>query len=66
MWAQKAPTAACPMQVSFHNEKALIKVKVERKINDILNRLEKTRTEVDKPDLEGEKEVCVQGSDWYE
>ncbi|KAF5837895.1 DUF814-domain-containing protein [Dunaliella salina] len=43
-------------QVSFHNEKAIKKVKVERKVNEILNRLEKTRTEVEKPDLEGEKE----------
>ena len=44
-------------QVSFHNEKAIKKLKVERKVNEVLNRLEKTRTEVEKPDLEGEKEV---------
>eukprot|EP00983_Pelagomonas_calceolata_P026003 816202-Pelagomonas_calceolata.AAC.2 len=52
-------------QVSFHNEKAIKKVKVERKVNEILNRLEKTRTEVEKPDLEGEKEVShCQGQTW--
>lgn len=47
-------------QVSFHNEKAVRKLKVEKKVNEVLNRLEKTRSEVEKPDLEGEKEVSDQ------
>lgn len=57
------PTCTCDNygQVSFHNEKAIRKLKVERKVNEVLNRLEKTRTEVEKPDLEGEKEVSDGG-----
>jgi hypothetical protein len=46
-------------QVGFHNEKAVLRYKVDRKSNDIINRLEKTRREVVQPDLAAEKEVCV-------
>lgn len=46
----------CLLQVSFHDEKLRRYVKVARKSNDILNRLEKTRREMQK-DLKAEKEV---------
>jgi hypothetical protein len=31
-------TVSSHMQVSFHNEKAIKKLKVERKVNEVLNR----------------------------
>jgi hypothetical protein len=43
-------------QVGFHSEKAVVKIKVEKKDNDILNRLERTRQER-YPDLAAEREV---------
>ena len=48
------------MQVGFHDNKNVRKAKVERKDNDIVNRLEKTRKEL-YPDLEGEKKVGQPG-----
>jgi hypothetical protein len=49
------PTHPAP-KVGFVDAKRVRKAKVERKVNDILNRLEKTRTERN-PDLRAEKEV---------
>lgn len=43
-------------QVGFHNEKAVKKTKVERRVNEIVNRLERTKKEL-YPDLEAEKEA---------
>ena len=43
-------------QVGFHDARKVRKSKVERKSNDIVNRLEKTREERS-PDLKAEKEV---------
>ena len=34
------------MQVGFHNPKRVLKAKVDRKTNDIINRLEKTQVEL--------------------
>ncbi len=44
------------LQVGFYDEKLRRYVKVARKSNDILNRLEKTKRER-QPDLKAEKEV---------
>jgi hypothetical protein len=44
------------MQVGFFDEKLRRYTKVARKSNDILNRLEKTRREL-QPDFKTEKEV---------
>jgi hypothetical protein len=45
-----------PPQVGFHDERCRRYTKVARKANDILNRLEKTRREL-QPDFKTEKEV---------
>jgi hypothetical protein len=52
-------------QVGFHDAKRVRKAKVERKSNDIIKRLEKTRDERN-PDLRAEKEVRqrVRGCMW--
>jgi len=43
-------------QVGFHDEKAVKKIKVEKRSNEIINRLNKTKKEL-YPDLELEKEA---------
>jgi hypothetical protein len=47
-------------QVGFHDPRKVRKAKVERKVNDIINRLEKTRQERN-PDLQAEREVRAPG-----
>ena len=47
--------AAC-MQVSFHSAKLVKKVKVPAKVNEIVNRLNRTKKEL-YPDLSVEKEA---------
>ena len=42
-------------QVSFHNNKEVIKVRVDKRINEIVNRLEKTKLELH-PDFRAERE----------
>jgi hypothetical protein len=42
--------------VGFHDQKKVAYCKVDRKSNDIINRLEKTREEK-QPDFKAEKEV---------
>lgn len=42
-------------QVAYHNEKAVKKVRVERKRNEVINRLNRTKTE-DYPDLRQQRE----------
>eukprot|EP00882_Tetradesmus_deserticola_P026559 GHRQ01029310.1.p2 GENE.GHRQ01029310.1~~GHRQ01029310.1.p2 ORF type:complete len:120 (+),score=33.48 GHRQ01029310.1:1033-1392(+) len=57
-WGNLKKTASMEVgQVGFHDEKLRRYTKVARKSNDILNRLEKTRREL-QPDFKTEKEVC--------
>eukprot|EP00197_Chlamydomonas_leiostraca_P002247 CAMPEP_0202858634 /NCGR_PEP_ID=MMETSP1391-20130828/1078_1 /ASSEMBLY_ACC=CAM_ASM_000867 /TAXON_ID=1034604 /ORGANISM="Chlamydomonas leiostraca, Strain SAG 11-49" /LENGTH=199 /DNA_ID=CAMNT_0049537567 /DNA_START=113 /DNA_END=712 /DNA_ORIENTATION=+ len=57
-WANLKKTTGMEIgQVGFHNEKAVKRVKVDKKVNDIVNRLEKTRREVANPDFAAEKEA---------
>ena len=44
------------MQVSFHNPKLVKKVRVASKVNDIVNRLNRTKKELN-PDLSAEKDA---------
>ena len=44
-------------QVSFHKQKEVRKIRVARRENVIVNRLNKTKKEVVKPDLRGQKEI---------
>lgn len=57
MWANLKKTATMEVgQVGFHDQKAVRKAKVDRKSNDIVNRLEKTHAER-QPDLAAERLV---------
>lgn len=47
-------------QVGFHSNKLVKKVRVERRINDIVNRLNKTKQEL-YPDLAAERETYDRG-----
>eukprot|EP01026_Neomeris_dumetosa_P005891 TRINITY_DN1178_c0_g1_i5.p2 TRINITY_DN1178_c0_g1~~TRINITY_DN1178_c0_g1_i5.p2 ORF type:complete len:189 (-),score=31.39 TRINITY_DN1178_c0_g1_i5:427-993(-) len=56
-WGNLRKTAAMDVgQVSFHDVKAVKKVRVEKKINDIINRINKTKTE-SYPDLQAERQA---------
>lgn len=56
-WANLKKTAAMDVgQVSFHNDKEVKKAKVEKRINAIINRLEKTKVVIEKVDLRGQRE----------
>jgi hypothetical protein len=44
------------VQVSFHSSKQVKKVKVPTKVNDIVNRLNRSKTELN-PDLSAEKDA---------
>ena len=56
MWANLKKTAAMEVgQIGFHKEKEVCKIKVAKRINDIINRLNKTKTEVF-PDFRAERE----------
>ncbi|KAG2445261.1 hypothetical protein HYH02_008729 [Chlamydomonas schloesseri] len=58
-WSNLKKTAGMEVgQVGFHDPSLVLKVKVERKNNEIINRLEKTRQER-YPDLAAEKEVYM-------
>ena len=48
------------VQVGFHSNKLVKKVKVEKRINDIVNRLNKTKQELF-PDLAAERENYDKG-----
>ncbi len=54
---------AAPGQVGFHDQSLVLKVKVDRKNNEIINRLEKTRQER-YPDLAAEKETYMSQVRW--
>eukprot|EP00877_Chromochloris_zofingiensis_P013082 jgi/Chrzof1/8027/UNPLg00072.t1 len=43
-------------QIGFHDQRNVLKVKVEKKMKDVINRLEKTRQERN-PDLQAEKQA---------
>lgn len=46
MWENLKKTPAMDVgQVSFHRDKDVKKIRVEKRINDIVNRLNKTKTE---------------------
>lgn len=46
MWENLKKTAAMDVgQVSFHRDKDVRKIRVEKRINEIVNRLNKTKTE---------------------
>ena len=45
------------LKVSFHKQKEVRKIKVARRENIIVNRLNKTKKEEVKPDLRGQREV---------
>lgn len=56
-WANLKKTASMVAgQVSYHNEREVRKVKVERRINAIINRLEKTKVVIENVDLRGQRE----------
>ena len=48
------------LQVGFHSNKLVKKVRVEKRINDIVNRLNKTKQEL-YPDLAAERETYDRG-----
>ena len=48
------------VQVGFHSNKLVKKVRVEKRINDIVNRLNKTKQEL-YPDLAAERETYDRG-----
>lgn len=56
MWDNLKKTASMDVgQVSFHRDKDVKKIRVEKRINDIVNRLNKTKTE-SHPDFRSERE----------
>lgn len=56
-WTNLKKTAAMDVgQVAFYNEKEVRKVKIEKRINAIINRLEKTKVVIDNVDLRGQRE----------
>mmetsp|Transcript_17549 Transcript_17549/g.30110 ORF Transcript_17549/g.30110 Transcript_17549/m.30110 type:complete len:220 (-) Transcript_17549:386-1045(-) len=58
MWSNLKKTGAMDVgQVGFHNERAVKRVPIVHKNSDIVKRLERTRREVARPDLAGEKEA---------
>ena len=48
------------MQVGFHSNKLVTKVKVEKRINEVINRLNRTKQEL-YPDLAAERETYDRG-----
>eukprot|EP00884_Botryococcus_braunii_P005736 jgi/Botrbrau1/15163/Bobra.0149s0028.1 len=56
-WANLKKTSAMSVgQVGFHEEKAVKKTKVAKRLNEVVNRLNRTKREHD-PDLEKERET---------
>lgn len=57
MWCNLKKTASMEVgQVAFHNDKEVRYIKVEKKINEIVNRLNKTKIEKKELNLKGERE----------
>ncbi|XP_047312258.1 coiled-coil domain-containing protein 25-like [Impatiens glandulifera] len=58
-WQNLKKTASMDVgQVGFHNPKMVRTVRVEKRINEIVNRLNRTKVER-KPDLKGEREAII-------
>jgi uncharacterized membrane protein YukC len=56
LWENLRKTQAMEVgQVSFHNPKQVRKMRVEKRINDVVNRLNKTKIET-QPDFQQERE----------
>jgi len=56
-WANLKKTADMDVgQVGFFKQKEVRTIRVERRINEIVNRLEKTKQDVKKPDLRAQRE----------
>lgn len=56
MWANLKKTAAMEVgEVSFHKDKDVRKIRVEKRLNDTVNRLNRTKTEAH-PDFRAERE----------
>ena len=57
MWSNlKKTDGMVAGQVGFHKDKEVRKIKISKRENVIVNRLNKTKTEVKDPDLRGERE----------
>jgi len=57
MWSNLRKTAAMEVgQVGFHDQKAVRTVRVEKKINDIIKRLDKTKVTKENVDFRAERE----------
>lgn len=57
LWSNLKKTASMEAgQVAFHNENEVRKTKVEKRINAIINRLEKTKVVIENVDLRGQRE----------
>ncbi|KAG5682390.1 hypothetical protein PVAND_011743 [Polypedilum vanderplanki] len=57
MWENLRKTNSMEVgQVSFHNPKLVRKMRVDKRINEIVNRLNKTKIEVTNPDFQQERE----------
>lgn len=57
MWSNLKKTPSMePGQVAFFDDKAVYKMKVEKRINDIINRLNKTKIVKEDVDLRAERE----------
>ncbi|XP_017145727.1 coiled-coil domain-containing protein 25-like [Drosophila miranda] len=46
-----------PGQVAYHNEGAVRKIRLEKRVNEIVNRLNRTKTEEEHPDFRGQREA---------
>ncbi len=58
MWENLKKTADMDVgQVGFHKHKLVRKTVVEKRISDVIRRLEKTQTTVENPDLQAEREA---------
>jgi hypothetical protein len=53
----EANSCVCAWQVGFRDFKAVLKTKVEERVNAIVNRLNATKRDVPQPDLAGEREA---------
>ena len=57
MWGNLHKTDAMEVgHVGFHNQKEVKKIRVAKRENFVINRLNKTKREVKNPDLKGERE----------
>lgn len=58
MWENLKKTSDMDVgQVGFHKSKLVRKTVVEKRVSDVIRRLEKTQTTVDNPDLQADREA---------